>query len=233
MPTSQGSVYRTRLPKALSDTLKELSRQQEVTLYMTLVAAFQTLLYRSTGQDDLVIGSKLQLVSAQTIFKGIVSYSAAHTSSTFVGLGVFPEDDWALLHWNPYKLTSPLDLPANKALYGSAPELSSDDPEGATIGIGLAQVLQVSFDAKTLPKQVSLSKPISLSSPSDPDLAALSQEVTQEAAAQSLRPAIELLCAPPGGGMPNAMTMSVRKIFNRPTKELDNQSVKLDIQRGN
>jgi len=89
-------------------------------------------------QDDPVIGSKLQLVSAQTIFKGIVSYSAAHTSSTFVGLGVFPEDDWALLHWNPYKLTSPLDLPANKALYGSAPELSSDDPEGATIGIGLA-----------------------------------------------------------------------------------------------
>ena len=57
MPTSQGSVYRTRLPKALSDTLKELSRQQEVTLYMTLVAAFQTLLYRSTGQDDLVIGT--------------------------------------------------------------------------------------------------------------------------------------------------------------------------------
>lgn len=27
------------------------------------------------------------------------------------------------------------------------------------------------------------------------------------------------------------MTMSVRKIFNRPTKELDNQSVKLDIRR--
>jgi putative ABC transport system permease protein len=182
-------------------------------------------------QDDAVIGPKLQLVSAQTVFKGIVSYSAAHTSSTFVGLGVFPEDDWALLHWNPYKLTSPLDLPANKALYGSAPELSSEDPEGATIGIGLAQVLQVSFDAKAPEKQVSLSKPISLSPPSDPDLAALSQEVTQEAATQSLRPAIELLCAPPGGGMPNAMTMSVRKIFNRPTKELDNQSVKLDIRR--
>lgn len=181
-------------------------------------------------QDDAVIGPKLQLVSAQIIFKGIVSYSAAHTSSTFVGLGVFPEDDWALLHWNPYKLTSPLDLPANKALYGSAPELSADDPEGATIGIGLAHVLQVNLDA-TGPDKVSASKPMSSPQQSDSDLAALSQEVTQEASAQSLRPSIELLCAPPGGGMPNAMTMSVRKIFNRPTKELDNQSVKLDIRR--
>jgi putative ABC transport system permease protein len=182
-------------------------------------------------QDDAVIGPKLQRVSAQTIFKGIISYSGAHTSSTFVGLGVFPEDDWALLHWNPYKLTSPLDLPVNKALYGSAPELSSEDPEGATIGIGLAQVLQVSFDTKAAEKQVSPSKAVSPPQESDPDLAAISQELTRETSTPSLRPTIELLCAPPGGGMPNAMTMSVRKIFNRPTKELDNQSVKLDIRR--
>ena len=182
-------------------------------------------------QDDAVIGPKLQLVSAQTVFKGIVSYSAARTSSTFVGLGVFPEDDWALLHWNPYKLTSPLDLPANKALYGSAAELSSEDPEGATIGIGLSQVLQISSDAKPQEKRVSASSPLSTPPQIDPDLAALSREVAQEPSTQSLRPTIELLCAPPGGGMPNAMTMSVRKIFNRPTKELDNQSVKLDIRR--
>jgi amino acid adenylation domain-containing protein len=57
MPTSRGSVYWTKLPKALIDTLKELSRQQGVTLYMTLAAAFQTLLYRYTGQDDLAIGT--------------------------------------------------------------------------------------------------------------------------------------------------------------------------------
>jgi putative ABC transport system permease protein len=181
--------------------------------------------------DDAVIGPKLQLVSAQTIFKGIVSYSAGHTSSTFVGLGVFPEDDWVLLHWNPYKLTSPLDLPANKALYGSAPELSSDDPEGATIGIGLAQVLQVRFDAKPPEDKAAPLSHASGPQLSDPDLAALSQEISREDSTPSLRPTIELLCAPPGGGMPNAMTMSVRKIFNRPTKELDNQSVKLDIRR--
>src|SRR5207248_5262339 len=79
--------------------------------------------------------------------------------------------------------------------------------------------------------RVSASSPLSTPPQIDPDLAALSREVAQEPSTQSLRPTIELLCAPPGGGMPNAMTMSVRKIFNRPTKELDNQSVKLDIRR--
>ncbi len=57
VPTSRGSTYRLTLPKWLSDALKELSRREGVSLYMTLVAAFQTLLYRYTGQDDLVIGT--------------------------------------------------------------------------------------------------------------------------------------------------------------------------------
>jgi non-ribosomal peptide synthetase component F len=41
----------------LTEALKALSQQQGVSLYMTLVAAFQTLLHRYTGQDDLVIGT--------------------------------------------------------------------------------------------------------------------------------------------------------------------------------
>ena len=57
MPTSQGSTHRFTLSKALTDGLKELSRQQGATLYMTLVAAFQTLLHRYTGRDDLLIGT--------------------------------------------------------------------------------------------------------------------------------------------------------------------------------
>ncbi|MDP9100507.1 MAG: FtsX-like permease family protein [Verrucomicrobiota bacterium] len=183
-------------------------------------------------EQDAIIGPKLQMITAQTIFKGIVSYSAARTSSTFVGLGVFPEEDWALLHWNPYHITSPLDLPANKAAYGTGPELSSEDPEGVTIGIGLSKVLQISFDPKERERQATSTKPVTRSDSSSSDLAVLSEELTRQTnSAPSQRPAIELLCAPPGGGMPNAMTMSVRKIFNRPTKELDNQTVKLDIRR--
>ena len=55
--TSRGSTYHVTLPRELTEALKELSRRERVTLYMTLVASFQTLLYRYTGQDDLVIGT--------------------------------------------------------------------------------------------------------------------------------------------------------------------------------
>ena len=55
--TYHGSTYLFTLPKKLSEALKSLSRQEGVTLYMTLVAAFKTLLYRYTQQDDMVIGT--------------------------------------------------------------------------------------------------------------------------------------------------------------------------------
>ncbi len=54
--SSQGSMYQVVLPSTLTQALQELSQQQAVSLDMTLVAAFQTLLYRYTGQDDLLIG---------------------------------------------------------------------------------------------------------------------------------------------------------------------------------
>jgi Condensation domain len=54
---SRGSHYLMTLPTELSDALKTLSRQQGVTLYMTLVAAFQCLLFRYSSQDDLILGT--------------------------------------------------------------------------------------------------------------------------------------------------------------------------------
>ncbi|PYV39080.1 MAG: non-ribosomal peptide synthetase, partial [Acidobacteria bacterium] len=47
------------LSEALSGALKELSRQEGVTLFMTLLAAFKVLLHRYTGQDDIVVGSPI------------------------------------------------------------------------------------------------------------------------------------------------------------------------------
>ena len=47
------------LSPELSEGLKRLSRAEGVTLFMTLLAAFQTLLYRYTGQEDLVVGSPI------------------------------------------------------------------------------------------------------------------------------------------------------------------------------
>jgi amino acid adenylation domain-containing protein len=58
-PTDQsfsGAFHSMLLPLELYDALKELSRQEGVTLFMTLLAAFKTLLYRYTGQDDVIVG---------------------------------------------------------------------------------------------------------------------------------------------------------------------------------
>jgi aspartate racemase len=57
--TSRGKRQSVALPKALSEALKALSRQEGTTLFMTLLAAFKILLHRYTGQDDLVVGTPI------------------------------------------------------------------------------------------------------------------------------------------------------------------------------
>ncbi|MHC5675023.1 amino acid adenylation domain-containing protein [Nostoc sp.] len=57
--TYQGAVQSLMLPQTLSASLKELSHQQGVTLFMTLLAAFGTILHRYTGQEDILIGSPI------------------------------------------------------------------------------------------------------------------------------------------------------------------------------
>ncbi|MEG3936147.1 amino acid adenylation domain-containing protein [Microcoleus sp. T3_B1] len=55
----RGKHHRFAIPTPLSEALIGLSRQQKVTIFMTLLAAFQTLLYRYTGQTDLCVGSPI------------------------------------------------------------------------------------------------------------------------------------------------------------------------------
>ncbi len=57
--TYRGAVQSLTLPQNLSASLKELSHQQGVTLFMTLLAAFGTVLHRYTGQEDIFIGSPI------------------------------------------------------------------------------------------------------------------------------------------------------------------------------
>ncbi|WP_020479986.1 non-ribosomal peptide synthetase [Mastigocladopsis repens] len=57
--TFAGQEYDLVLPHELSQALKVLSQQEGVTLFMTLLAAFKTLLYRYTGQEDILIGSPI------------------------------------------------------------------------------------------------------------------------------------------------------------------------------
>ena len=59
MQTSNGAHVNFRLSQDLSDALTKLSKQEGITLFMTLLAAFQTLLHKYSGQDDICVGSPI------------------------------------------------------------------------------------------------------------------------------------------------------------------------------
>lgn len=54
-----GSTQLLALSKALSESLKALSRAQGATLFMVLLTAFKVLLHRYTGQDDIIVGTPI------------------------------------------------------------------------------------------------------------------------------------------------------------------------------
>ncbi|MBD1922211.1 amino acid adenylation domain-containing protein [Funiculus sociatus GB2-A5] len=58
-PTYRGATQFLELPKSLSEELEALSQRQGVTVFMTLLAAFQILLYRYTQQSDILVGSPI------------------------------------------------------------------------------------------------------------------------------------------------------------------------------
>jgi amino acid adenylation domain-containing protein len=57
MQSFRGAQVRVSFPGTLARALSALARKEGATLYMTLLAAFQVLLARSTGQDDIVVGT--------------------------------------------------------------------------------------------------------------------------------------------------------------------------------
>jgi len=57
--TFNGARKQFFLSKELTDKLKELTRSENATLFMTLLAAYQTLLYRYSGQDDISVGTPI------------------------------------------------------------------------------------------------------------------------------------------------------------------------------
>ena len=57
--TYRGANQSLELPPHLYEAIRNLSQREGVTLFMTLLAAFQTLLYRYCGQKDIVVGSPI------------------------------------------------------------------------------------------------------------------------------------------------------------------------------
>jgi acyl carrier protein len=55
--TFNGASLSLRLPRWLTEELKTLSRAEGVTLFMSLMATFQLLLWRYSGQEDIAVGT--------------------------------------------------------------------------------------------------------------------------------------------------------------------------------
>jgi amino acid adenylation domain-containing protein len=55
--TFKGARVFARFPKHLLDALREVCKREGVTMFMLALAAFKTLLYRYTGQDDVLVGA--------------------------------------------------------------------------------------------------------------------------------------------------------------------------------
>jgi amino acid adenylation domain-containing protein len=57
--SGRGGERTTLIPRDLLDAVRALGRREGATLYMTLLAAFQVLLHRYSGQDDFAVGSPI------------------------------------------------------------------------------------------------------------------------------------------------------------------------------
>jgi len=55
--STEGRAVNKILDKSLREALSQLARQEYATLFMTLLTAFQVLLYRYTGEKDICVGS--------------------------------------------------------------------------------------------------------------------------------------------------------------------------------
>ena len=59
VPSQRGGERSMKLGRSTLDGLRDLGRQEGTTLYMTLLTAFQVLLHRHTGQEDLAVGTPI------------------------------------------------------------------------------------------------------------------------------------------------------------------------------
>ena len=59
MQTHDGEIISTLLPRSLTDALRELSTRQNTTLFSTMLTAFNIMLSRYTGMEDIVVGTPI------------------------------------------------------------------------------------------------------------------------------------------------------------------------------
>lgn len=179
-------------------------------------------------ESDPVLGPRLQLVTGQIIFNGLVTCEATRTSSTFIGLGVFPSDDQRLWQWNPYQLTPAKRLAANAHLFTGPEELADDDSTGGSLGTGLGHILKLDRKAESSrPADAVPQSATAAASSEEVDIDFLTSQTAAATGGVQGAPVVDLMVSPPEGGIPNVAALTVRKLMPRATKEFDDQLIKL------
>jgi len=59
VPSARGASHTFNVPRPLAGGMAALAQQASATTFMALLAAFQTLLYRYTGQEDIAVGTPI------------------------------------------------------------------------------------------------------------------------------------------------------------------------------
>ena len=73
-PKFRGEIYPFVLPKDLSDRIKSFSREENSTLFVTLLAGFAVLLQRYTKRSDIVVGTLSPCGREKNEFTGLLGY---------------------------------------------------------------------------------------------------------------------------------------------------------------
>ncbi|MFM7794411.1 MAG: condensation domain-containing protein, partial [Microcystis panniformis] len=71
--TFRGGCFSFQLEAKLTASLKELSHKSANTLFMTLMAAYVTLLSRYSGQDDILVGTPIANRNYQEL-EGLIGF---------------------------------------------------------------------------------------------------------------------------------------------------------------
>ncbi len=74
LQTFNGASVRAELPEQLTEAVKNLAKAHKTTLFTVLFSAYQTLLQRYSGQDDIWIGVPTSTPRNQTEFADMVGY---------------------------------------------------------------------------------------------------------------------------------------------------------------
>ncbi len=126
--TFQGNTYRFLIDSDLTAKLRSIARQNRASMYMLLLAAWQVLLHRYSGQPDILVGTavanrnRLQLEQLIGFF--------VNTLVLRVDLGSDPDFSEALCRVREASLGAQEhpDLPLEKLVTELAPQKSSENP---------------------------------------------------------------------------------------------------------